>query len=786
MENRKIEVGTLIRFRGEETKWRIIFLHNSVYRMIDTKAQGFVFKDMTYDEMIEAELNGTITIAEDQEIRVLDKSKLSEKDLEVFKKKQAFVNEMDAVYGGDYSIFPTKAPKPFYREKLEEYGFSKPTGFRTLLAWLQSGKQEYPLADKRLTKKRESDNYHYKVKTGRKASREQGIIIDEYCREAFEYGLQIFKRYRTASVVYCFVKLTGKFYSREVDGKVELFEPDKRPTEKQFRNYVNTMLTPEENEIIKTSMAEYRNNKRLLFGTSRFESIRPGMLLEADAVETDLYVVSAIDPTKLVGRPVIYMMVDIYSHRIVAASVGFENNSELGLTNLLINFFLDKGRVACESNVIIDESLWPSQFIPGTIRCDRGSDFKSKKFEDICASFGISRQLCTGATGSMKGTIEQLFREFHLMFATEFERKGYIQKRYDSNHKKEALLTIDEVSQLVILFILYHNSHNIISTQLTKDMVKEGVRKKPIDIWNYGIRHNGSMPPILASKADEAFYNLLPEGKAGISRGGILFKDLNYLPFGDNELLAKVKLSTVNAGMRDSTGKMKNSLEIRYDPRSVDYLYYIKDGKVMKLSLNKEKCGSYANMTWNEYSDYYHLQHERDIELEDENLRLLVERNNALGNISKNAKKAVGIPDDKNMRETRRAEKDRVNFKGAVSNYIEGSNWVRGESKLFKKPANSITDIMLGDEENMAKNLNDINSEGASVKEGKAEEAAAGINIANSTVPSSENSSTDNSSSTVNLTGEERKTDSTEAAGECKIALLSDELPEVFRRRHRH
>ncbi len=778
MADGKIEVGTLIRFNNEETTWRVILLHNGVYRMIDTKAQGFVFKDMSYDEMIEAELNGTISVAEDQEIHVLDKSKLSEMDLEVFRKKQAFVNDMDAVYGPDFSIFPTKAPKPLYKEKLEEYGFSKANGLKILLSWLQCGKQEYALADKRLSKKNGGTDYHYNVKTGRKSSRVQGVIIDEYCKEAFEYGLQIFKRYRTASVVYCFVKLTGKYYSREIDGKLELFEPDKRPTEKQFRNYINKILSPEENAIIKTSLIEYRNNKRILFGTSRFEATRPGMLLEADAVETDLYVVSAIDPTKLVGRPVIYMMVDIYSHCIVAASVGFENNSELGLTNLLINFFLDKGRVACDSNVIIDESLWPSQFIPGTIRCDRGSDFKSKKFEDICASFGISRQLCTGATGSMKGTIEQLFREFHLMFATEFERKGYIQKRYDSNHKKEALLTIDEVSQLVILFILYHNSHNIMSTQLTKDMIKEGVSKKPIDIWNYGIKHNGSMPPIVASKADEAFYNLLPASKAGISRGGILFKDLYYLPFGDNDLLAKVKLSTVNAGMRDSTGKMKNSLEIRFDPRSVNYLYYIKDGRVMKLSLNKEKCGSYINMTWNEYSDYYRIQHDRDIELGDENLRLLVERDRALESISKNATKAIGIPDGKNMRETRRVEKDRVNFKGAVSNYIEGSNWDRDDSKLFNKPHNSITDILLGNEETQPKSFKGTDSDGAPVTEGESAEMIE--------VPASADSSTDSSDSTVNLTGEENVHESATTAGECKIALLSDDVPEVFKRRRRN
>lgn len=695
MENKSIGNGTLIRFNGEETTWRVIFLSNSVYRMIDTSSDGFKFRDMTFDEMTEAELNGTITVPEDQEIRVLDKSELTPEALELFKKKQAFVNEMAEVYGDDYSIFPTKKKKPFFEKKLEEYGFSKSTGYRTLLFWLQSGKQEYSLADKRLTNKKKRAEYHYNFKTGRKASREQGIIKDDYCREAFEYGLSIYKRHRTATVVYCFAKLTAKYYSKEENGSVELFAPDERPTLSQFRNHIKKSLTPEEAEIIKTSIAEYRNDKRLLFGTSRYEATRPGMILEADAVETDLYVVSSIDPTKLVGRPVVYMLVDIYSHCIVAASVSFENNSNLALTNLMINFFLDKGRVACNSNVIIDESLWPSQFIPGTIRCDRGSDFKSKNFEEICAAFGISRQLCTGATGSMKGTIEQLFREFHLMFATEFERKGYIQKRYDSNHKKEALLTINEVSQLVILFILYHNAHNIMSTKLTRDMIKEGVSKKPIDIWNYGIKHKGSMPPIMESKADEAFFNLLPEDNASISRGGINYRGLCYVPFGDNDLLAKVKLSEANAGKRDTDGKKKNEIAIRFDPRSVNFLYYIKSGKVMKLALNKEKCGSYANLTWNEYQEYYDIQNERDIELEDENLRLRVERERALESISKSVDRTVDVPDSKNMRETRKVEKEMVNFNGAVSQYINGANEVTEEAVNYHT-AKSLKDLIPG------------------------------------------------------------------------------------------
>lgn len=60
----------------------------------------------------------------------------------------------------------------------------------------------------------------------------------------------------------------------------------------------------------------------------------PGDMVEIDAVEVDLSIVSELDRSKVVGRPIMYVMVDIFTRMILAISVSFDNNSMIALTNL--------------------------------------------------------------------------------------------------------------------------------------------------------------------------------------------------------------------------------------------------------------------------------------------------------------------------------------------------------------------------------------------------------------------------------------------------------------------
>ena len=390
------------------------------------------------------------------------------------------------------------------------------------------------------------------------------------------------------------------------------------------------------------------------------------------ALEVDLELVSSIDETKIVGRPILYMMIDIYSHCIVAFSVSFENNSMIGLSNLMINLFESKKAFAEKHNIMnFNPELWPSNFIPNEIRCDRGSDFKSKGFEEICRELNINKTLEPGGTGSMKGSIEQSFRLFHQTFKAELENKGYIQKRYDSKHKKFACLTIEEVIKLATLFVLYHNGQYSKKFKITPDMVKSGVVKTPVSIWNYGVKKWGMQNPVPESKLKEVMYKLMIDDTASISKQGVFYKGLYYLPFGDAELKEKMLLSSANAKRRDTNGDLYNSLRIKKDPRLVNYLYYRNDdGVVMQLFLNSAKSNGFRDMSWNEYDEYYKFLKDMDREKEPLVLQRMVDRQQNVKIITDSVRKVIGTPSSKEIRDTRHAEKEFTNTQNSVAERI--------------------------------------------------------------------------------------------------------------------
>lgn len=669
MESKVIGIGSLVKFTADNTVWRVFFILNGLVRMINVDAGGFDFRDMAVADIVEAKTRGDITIYEDEPY-IVDKNALSPDALKTFERNCQFADKVRKLYGPLYTDLKKKVPKQEFMALHKKYGFSKWTGARIIVKWLQSGMQDGGLLDERLKRGTFESPYNYKVKTGRKPRKEQGIILNDYVRAVFDAAMEQYKKSRTMSVTDCFALYVECCFYVENDGKVEKLPPDKRPTERQFRNYIDTHISYKEMREIETSVAEYRNNERLLFGTSRLMAIRPGFLLESDAVEMDMYLVSSLDPTRIVGRAIVYMLADVFSHCIVGASVGFENNSVMGLTNLFINFFVDKNKMLKDANVVINPDLFPSNFLPSEIRCDRGSDFKSDQFEEVCRQLGISRQLCTGATGSMKGLIEQSFRSFHNTYKTEFEHKGYIQKRYDSKHKIEAVCTIDDIKKIVILFIAYHNAKYNKKFKLTKDMLKNGVKKTPIDIWNYGVEKYGAPAPVNEKNLPQLLMNLLPEEIATITREGIVYKNLYYLPFGDKDLKTRLELAKINARKRDKDGKLLNRMQVKVDPRSVNSLFYIKDGNVMSLMLNNQKSGSYIDMTWAEYEEYYDREKDLDAEGEEQNRTLNEQKVKALKDISGSVKKVVKTPSSKDIKTVRKVETQEINNQSAVENFI--------------------------------------------------------------------------------------------------------------------
>ncbi|MCI7806848.1 MAG: transposase family protein [Spirochaetales bacterium] len=672
MDTDEIRVGTLLKRLTDNTVWRVICIINKTCRMINTESKGLEFLDMTYSDIKEALILCQMTFIEDKDSFVFDVSLLSSQKTEEFNRKRGFLRYIDANYGPTYTQLKAKVSKPEYFEALKTFGISRSSAQRLVVKWLQSGFQEISILNPKSYNASNHKPYKYKEKPGRKNCDVQGILVDDKCIEAFEYGLKLLKRQRLITIRDCFAMLSAEYYSVNEGDRIVLLPIDQRPTERQFRNYIDRILSYEDRRKIKTSNEEFRNNERVIFSTPTIEAYHPGFIVEGDALEVDLMLVSSIDQTKVVGRPILYMMIDLYSHCIVAFSVSFENNSMIGLSSLMINLFEPKAKFLEKHGVVnFNLDLWPSNFIPGEIRCDRGSDWKSKEFENVCRELGINLSYEPGATGSMKGSIEQSFRLFHQTFRTELENKGYIQKRYDSNHKETACLTIEEVIKLTTLFVAFHNGQYSKKFRLTPDMMRSRVVKTPVSIWNYGVNRFGRQITVPESKVPEVMYKLMIDDTAAITREGVHYKGLYYLPFGDKRLTERIQLAVVNAKRRNTNGELLNSLAIKKDPRLIDYLYYrTDDGKVMQLLLNNSKSGSYRGMSWNEYNEYYRYEKRMDKEGEAKSLQRIVERQQGVKNIVDSIKKVTEEPSSKNMRENRRIEKNLINTQNAIADKI--------------------------------------------------------------------------------------------------------------------
>ena len=350
-----------------------------------------------------------------------------------------------------------------------------------------------------------------------------------------------------------------------------------------------------------------------------------------------------------VGRPIVYVMIDVYTRMIVAYSVAFDNNSIQGITNCFLNLLDNKQELCNRFGIQIRPDEWPSKILPLRLRSDYGAEYISHAMDEICCKVGIAKELVSPATGPLKGQVEQVFHQIHAAQNSLFEGKGLIEKRYGSNHHQEATLNINEFEAVLITYIVGHNRKYMEKYPLTKDMRQQNVEPRPIDLWKYGILLNGSPRPI----TNEAMFrhSLLLPIKASVGRTGISFKGLFYINLQDESLLRDMYLASTH-GRKELEGAC-------IDPRNIAHLYYIREGKLMTASLNYKKTGmkDYEGMTLSEYNALRNKKKSDDAIGRETNLQMDIAIRDRQAKIVSEAQKRHLSPSAENLRENRTAEK---------------------------------------------------------------------------------------------------------------------------------
>ncbi len=118
---------------------------------------------------------------------------------------------------------------------------------------------------------------------------------------------------------------------------------------------------------------------------------------------------SSFDRNLIIGRPVVYGVIDVYSRLMTGIYVGLEGPSWVGAMMALDNMVKNKVDFCTQYDITIDESQWPAHHLPEIIIADRG-EFEGYSVENLINNFNIKIENISLYRGDLKGIIERQFR----------------------------------------------------------------------------------------------------------------------------------------------------------------------------------------------------------------------------------------------------------------------------------------------------------------------------------------------------------------------------------------
>lgn len=394
-------------------------------------------------------------------------------------------------------------------------------------------------------------------------------VTEEHKKQMRNVFDEFYKKRKIKVVTKLYRKFLNKFYKNEIRKAVIDKKSPKVISIAQFRYWFKMLfdIVADEKETI--GDVKWDMNKRaLLSGVSELVS-GPGDCYEIDSTVADIYVVSKFNRSWVIGRPVIYVVVDRASRIVAGLFVDILYASWDAAKQALLNAFLPKKEFCARYGVVIDEEEWPCNGLPLSIECDRGEMIANAPEYHI-APMGIKLDFAAPTRADWKAVVERRFgiankEALHDLDGTTL---GKPKSRMDPDERKKAIHTLDEVTKILIQdFIEFHKTRNI-EEILTGGMVSADLEPTPLNFWNYHVsRHIHSLSII---DEEQARAELMPAAKASITGRGIKLGDMYYsCEIAENENwfeLARAEGEySVDARIDDGSS---NTIYVRKDKRS--------------------------------------------------------------------------------------------------------------------------------------------------------------------------------------------------------------------------
>jgi putative transposase len=304
--------------------------------------------------------------------------------------------------------------------------------------------------------------------------------------------------------------------------------PDGIPSFDQFKSFYYKELNRKKEIIGTDGEAAYESDNRPIIGDETLKAFGPGALYEIDPTVGDIYLRCYLIRKRIIGRPVIYIVVDVFSRLIVGFAVTLEGPSWAGAKLALENAFSDKVAFCKQFGIEITEADWPVQGKCEALLGDNG-EIAGYNANSLVDPLGIRVVNAPTDRPDLKGIVEGRFpiiNRIAIKWVPGAVRS--LRKRRGKDYRLDATLDLNQFRKLMILCILYYNnSRRLEDYRMSKHMIADEVKPIPLEMWNWGMQKlTGKLRP---EDPEVLSKNLLPRGKASVTPQGIRFRGVHYV-----------------------------------------------------------------------------------------------------------------------------------------------------------------------------------------------------------------------------------------------------------------
>lgn len=270
-----------------------------------------------------------------------------------------------------------------------------------------------------------------------------------------------------------------------------LKEPHEVPTEDQFRNLVKVLNRTMRITRKKAGELIHSLKLRALEKKARHGAFGPGARYEIDSTILDIYLVSSFNPRWIIGRPVLYVVVDVFSRMVTGFYLGLEGPSWAGARLALVNAFTDKVSFCARYGIEITSEDWPCYHVPHSVMADRG-EMICDASNELANSLDVVVEQAPPRRPDWKPFVE---RDFGLITqGTVIFLAGAVdereRERTQRDYRLDACLTLHELTGILIEAFLEQNETSFRPSHLPKEMIEDGFTDAtPIALWKWGMKN---------------------------------------------------------------------------------------------------------------------------------------------------------------------------------------------------------------------------------------------------------------------------------------------------------